>query len=243
MSRSGGSLRTLRELKGKAKLRYILDYYKLPLILAGLLLYAAVWFAMRSLNQKENILFVGLINAVPSEEMMTALSDGYLDAMEYPESDFAVYLYRNLFLTADEASEYHAYSYASRMKILGAIDAQRLDIVLMNQEAFDAFSQNGYLEDLAGLIPGASGQYRELYDRIADSLQKNIYIREDNATDILLGTADEYWSVSSEGFFGLDLSAVSPLIQKEELTGNVYLGIIANSPRKEEALRYLEYLT
>lgn len=250
----------LQELKGKKKIQYILDYYKLPLILIGILIYAVCWITVRNWNQKENILYVGLVNVAPPEEMLMDLSDGYMDEREISKSDYAVYLYQNLFLSADADSEYHPYTYATRMKILGAIEAQHLDLVLMNQEAFDAFSQNGYLEDFQNYYdhpesfdqaPGQKGsrevssqstEYGELFDTIKESLQKNIRIEEDNSMEMLLGEEDQYRSVTTEGLYGLDLTSVSERIRKEALSDKVYLGILANSPRKDEALRYLCYL-
>ena len=233
------------KLKGWKKIQYILDYYKLPLILAGILLYSILWLTNRNLTQKENVLYVGLVNAAPSEELCGKLSDGYLEEAGYSKSDHALYLYRNLYLTTDETSEYHAYSYATKLKILGAIEARQLDAVLMNKEAFDAFSQNGYLVDLKELLRSAQVRDRvpELYVRIENALQKNIRIEEDNSLDVMLGNENVYQSVTSEGIFGMDLTAASSLIRQEELSGTIYFGILANSPRQEEAIHYLDYLT
>ena len=234
-----------RKLKGWKKVQYILDYYKIPLILAGILLYSILWFTTRHFTQKENVLYVGLVNAAPSEEFCIKLSDGYLEEAGFSRSDHTLYLYRNLYLTADETSEYHAYSYATKLKILGAIEAKQLDAVLMNKEAFDAFSQNGYLADLKDLLnsPQARDMVRNLYARTENTLQKNIRIEEDNSLDVMLGTEKEYQSVTTEGTFGLDLTAASPLIRQEKLSGTLYFGILANSPRQEEAIHYLDYLT
>ena len=136
------------EVHGLGKLRYLFDYYKLPLVLAGILLYVVIWSAWRSAHAQEIRLYVGLVNFAPSEELIRLLSDDYAQEADYPEGN-DIYLYRGLYLSADETSEYHAYSYATRMKILGALDAEKLDVVLMDRESFDSFSQNGYLEDLS----------------------------------------------------------------------------------------------
>ena len=60
--------------------------------------------------------------------------------------------------------------------------------------------------------------------------------------DVLLGNESEYSAVTTEAVYGVDLSSVSARIQNAELNGTVYLGIIENSPRKAEAVKYLNYL-
>ena len=225
------------EVHGLGKLRYLFDYYKLPLVLAGILLYVVIWSAWRSAHAQEIRLYVGLVNFAPSEELIRLLSDDYAQEADYPEGN-DIYLYRGLYLSADETSEYHAYSYATRMKILGAINAEQMDLVLMDREAFDAFSQNGYLADLAILLSEQEGEAD-----LTPMLAKNIFIEEDNSTDMLLGTADQYEAVTREGMYGLDLSRASALIEAAGFSGTVYLGIVENSPRKAEAVRYLRYLT
>ena len=234
----------LHWLKGWEKLRYILDYYKLPIILVGILLYIVVWFTIKTVTKKDVVLYLGLVNVAPTEELALQLSDEYLKEAVYPKSDYELYLYRNLFMSADESSEYHAYSYATKMKILGAIDAEQLDVVLMNKEAFDSFSQNGYLWDLQELLsgPASSEEDQALYRLIEDNIQMNIIIQEDNSTDVLLGNEKEYKAVTTTGGYGLDLTSASRLISRENLSGTVYLGVLVNTPRRQEAVRYLSYL-
>ena len=264
------------EVHGKEKIRYLFDYYKFPLFLAAAAVYIVVWNVNRFATMPDYRLYVGLVNVAPSEELTGELEQGFFSEDE-PETGSSICLYRNLFLTSDEASDAHQYAYATRLKILGAIDAEQLDLVLMDKEAFDAFSQNGYLADLEQLLQdeygNASGQPASassnnevlssdsllpvataapsmpitnsvpIYETLLPDLVRNIYIEEDNSVDVLLGNAEEYHAVTTEGMFGLDLSQSSPLIRDAGLSGTVYLGILENSPRKEEALRYLSGLT
>ena len=63
-----------------------------------------------------------------------------------------MYLYSGLLLSESEGAD-EEYVYASEMRIVSAITAQRLDVVLMDAEARDAFAAQGYLADLSSLIP------------------------------------------------------------------------------------------
>ena len=232
-----------KEVHGLGKIQYLFDYYKLPLVLAFILLYIVIWSAWRSAHAQDIRLYVGLVNFSPSEELSCLLSDEYVQNADYPEGS-NIYLYRGLYLSADETSEYHAYSYATRMKILGALDAEKLDVVLMDREAFDSFSQNGYLEDLSLLITRNSSAAQEGPEAgLQDLLVRNIEIKEDNSVDVLLGNETDYHAATVDGMFGLDLSGASAIIRDAQLSGDLYLGVIRNSPRKDEAARYINYLT
>ncbi len=269
MSRRASSS-LLRELKGWKKIQYLLDYYKFPLFLAGVFLYAVIWFSTRSLTHKDYLLYLGFVNFAPSETLTEELTENYRREMGYKGKDESILLQNNLFLSSDENSEYHPYTYATKMRILGAIDAEQLDLVLMDREAFDAFSQNGYLADLQALlsdeallnsispspeddsVPGSADQeaagigkadeIRGLYDAVREGFSKNIFIKEDNSVDMLLGNESEYSAVTAEAVYGIDMSSVSARIRDAELNGTVYLGIIENSPRKAEAVKYLNFL-
>ena len=117
--------------------------------------------------------------------------------------EMKVRLYKGLYLTDNENNPNHEYTYASRMKILGAIDSESLDVVFMNKEAFDAFSQNGYLCDLEKLLqqknPG-------LYKEVSPFLQTNTKILNDNSVDIYLDPSVTYSAETKEYPMGLDIS-------------------------------------
>ena len=230
------------EVHGFGKVQYLFDYYKFPLVLLGIALYCVIYIILRNANAQDIGLYVGLVNFAPSDELVRVLGEDYMEDANYPEGK-SLYLYRNLFLSADADSEYHAYSYATRMKILGALDAEKLDVVLMDRESFDAFSQNGYLADLSLLRDSSEGfAEASLMEELSGYLISNMEIIEDNSVDVMLRNEDQYHAVTKQGLFGLDLTEASPVIRRAKLSDTLYLGIIRNSPRREEALRYVSYL-
>ena len=189
-------------------------------------------------THKEKILYTALVNVSASDSLTEQLSTGFLDSLDQDTSKTTMQLYTGLYLTDDETNPYHEYTYASRMKILASIDGKQLDVVLMNKEAFDAFSQNGYLCDLEELL---SSEDVDLYNRLKPHLVTNTVILEDNSTDLQLDPSITYQAVTEEHPFGLDLSQTS-MISDAGFSDIVYLGIIANSPRTEEAIDYVRYL-
>lgn len=231
-------LEKLKTLHGPQKIRYIWDYYKLPIVVLCILLYILGYSLYGHFTHKETILYTALVNVSASDSLTEQLSTGFLDSLDQDTSKITMQLYTGLYLTDDETNPYHEYTYASRMKILASIDGKQLDVVLMNKEAFDAFSQNGYLCDLEELL---SSEDVDLYNRLKPHLVTNTVILEDNSTDLQLDPSITYQAVTEEHPFGLDLSQTS-MISDAGFSDIVYLGIIANSPRTEEAIDYVRYL-
>ena len=228
----------LKNLHGLKKVQYIWDYYKLPIVVLCILLYILGYSLYGHFTHKEKILYTALVNVSASDSLTEQLSTGFLDSLDQDTSKTTMQLYTGLYLTDDETNPYHEYTYASRMKILASIDGKQLDVVLMNKEAFDAFSQNGYLCDLEELL---SSEDVDLYNRLKPHLVTNTVILEDNSTDLQLDPSITYQAVTEEHPFGLDLSQTS-MISDAGFSDIVYLGIIANSPRTEEAIDYVRYL-
>lgn len=111
-------------------------------------------------------------------------------------------------------------------------------MVLMNQEAFDAFSQNGYLYNLEMFLLQTDPA---LYETVKSNLVSNLFILEDNSIERQLDASLPYQAITEEHYYGIDLSDTK-LIQNAGFEEPVYLGIIANSPRTDTVIAYLNYL-
>lgn len=228
----------LNTLHGRRKIAHILTYYKFPLAILCIFLYIIGYNIYGHLTHKDIVLYTALVNMVAGEDLTRQLGE---DFTAYTGADLSKYetkLYTELYLTDDELNAWHEYTYASRMKILASIEGKTMDVVLMNREAFDAFSQNGYLYDLDGLL---SENAPDLYERLKPDLVGNIVILEDNADDLALDGSAAYAAVTEEALFGLDLSG-SEVIRQAGFEDTVYLGVIANSPRVDTVMQYLRYL-
>lgn len=231
-------LETLHSLQGMKKVQYIWDYYKLPLIISGIILYVIVYILYRNLSYKDTVLYVALVNVTAGEALTEQLDEGFMETLDVNTSQNKLHLYSGLYLTDDENNTYHEYTYASQMKILASIDGELLDVVLMDREAFDAFSQNGYLYNLEELL---SGENPAFYEDIKPFIVNNIFIIEDNSFELQFDPSISYNAVSEEYPMALDMSQAQ-LIRQAGFEETVYLGIIANSPRIDTAIAYLQYL-
>lgn len=226
---------TWRRLKGAAKIRYIWDYYKLPLFLIFICIYVAGYLIWRNVNVEHPQLYMAYVNLEAGEVLDHQLTEGFIDYLQPDEKNSVVKTLRNLALTENLQTVDGSYVYASQVKILAAIDSQQLDVVLMNREAFDAFSQNGLLADL--------DHFSEEHDltHLAPYFVDNIEILSDNATEVLTDPTAVYHAETDTYPMGIDVTEF-PFMQQAGFPDHVYLGIIENTTRAENAAAFVSYL-
>ena len=114
----------------------------------------------RQATKKEDVLYLALVNIAPGDTLTEQLTAGFARDQGLTGKQ-QVYLYSGLLLSESEGAD-EEYVYASEMRIVSAITAQRLDVVLMDAEARDAFAAQGYLADLSSLIPGLACQWLDV---------------------------------------------------------------------------------
>jgi len=217
------------------KADYVFAYYKLPLVLALIVVVALGWTAWRRVTHKEPLLYVALVNVADSEVLDNGLGNDYVIATGNDPRTAEVYCYHALYLSDPEDSSDHQYSYASRMKLMGAVAAEQLDVVVMNRDGYDLLSNSGYLMDLAPLLAkGGDGTAA-----LVPLLQTNVIVDSDNSIEVELNEADAYVAETHEEQNALEVSGRGLF---SDFSEPVYLGIIGNSPRADEALAYLAYL-
>lgn len=203
-----------KQLNGRQKIRYIWDYYKFPIVVCLIFIYIIGYTLYGHFTRKDTILYTALVNVSAGEQLTTQLSDGFMDFTDTDTSRNDVQLYTGLYLTSNQDDPNHEYTYASRIKIIASIDGEQLDIVLMNKEAFDAFSQNEYLCNLEELLQDSNP---DTFEELKPYL------------------------VTEEYPMGLDISQKG-IFKKAGFNEPVYLGVIKNSARMNQAVEYIEYL-
>lgn len=220
------------------KLDYLFTYYKLPIILVLLSVLLLGSTAYGLATKKEVLLYTAYLNVSVSDSLNEDLSTGFVCFSGKNPQEYEVCTNSALYLSDNATIENHPYAYASQMKIMGAIASKQLDVVLMNQEAYDILSKNGYLRDLRNFI----GQDKQLYQRVQPYLTKNTVILEDNQIEYNLHEADTYTAVTEQITNGLDITQFPLLQQSGGFSDTVYLGVLAEGPRLSTALNYIEYL-
>ena len=156
---------------------------------------------------------------------------------------YCVYLYADLYLSQDADTVNQQYAYASKMKVMGAIEAKKLDMVIMNREGYDLLSSNGYLMDLTELLVEKHGlaDNGRLAALAAPYLTENQVVLSDNLIEYQLNEAESHVAATEAVANGLLLTEL-PVMQRAGIIEPVYLGIIANSQRTDAAAAYMQYL-
>lgn len=220
------------------KLEYILAYYKLPIVLV---LIALIFFGTvisHAVTRKNHLLYLGFVNVSVGEDLEDRLTDRFLEAADADPKRNDVYTYTGLYLSDHPAEENHEYSYASKLKMLAAINAKQMDVVLLNREAYDICSHSGYLLDLSEFL---QQEAPDLHELAASCLSENDVVLSDNAIEMELGTADAYRAEVETVVNGLEVSGL-PAFRTAEFQEPVFLCVIANSPRLSEILDYMGYI-
>ena len=227
-------------MTGAQKAGYIWDYYKIPIIAGLVILYLTGYFVYRHATRTTPVLCVDAVNVIVSEKLSHELTDSYTSQPGYGKRD-CVLFESGLFLTEDEQTPAYAQSYAMQMKLLASIVAGQLDVVLMDREAFDIFSRENYLMDLSALTKKGSTGSPALPEDIAADFVENTAVLSDNADLADADPSVEHEAETVTAPYGIDLSRTK-LLGRDTFDQTVYLGIIADSKRLEEAVKYIEYL-
>lgn len=234
MKRSPEEIAALRESFRKMdmahKAEYIYMYYKWFILLGIVVLVILGNTLHRQLTKKNVTLYLGMDNVSVGTELEQTITIDFVQWLGQNPKKNEVLAYKGLYLSSDAATEDHQYAYASKMKVMAAVNAQKLDLVLMNREAYDLLSQSGYLLPLT-----------ELPESLTPYLMENEVILESNAIDVQLNTAEDYRIVTETVPNGLDVSEF-PIFRDAGFDGAVYIGFLANIPHYDTAVSYLEYL-
>ena len=142
-------LDTLRSLHGRKRWEHIWAYYKLPIVIALIIVYMFGYATYRHLTKKEDVLYLGLVNVTAGSDLTEQLTTGFSENQQLTQKQ-QVNLLSGLLLTESENAD-EQYVYASEMKLLGAVSAQRMDVILMDASARDELLAEDYFLDLRTL--------------------------------------------------------------------------------------------
>ena len=227
-----------RAMSPEKKLEHILTYYKWPILLALVVLLVLGSVLQRELTKKEPVLQLALVNVAVGEDLENALTADFITYDGGNPRRQEVYLYPDLYISENADTLNHEYAYASQMKLMGAIQSQKLDLVIMNREGYDVLSQKGYLAELPALLADDPA----LAEALAPLLVENEGVLSDNSIEVMLGEAENRERITQSVQNAIALSSL-PLFENAGFDSEIYLGVIANGQHAEAALRYLRYLS
>ena len=201
------------------KLDYIRTYYWGLILLTASVLVIAGTALYHHFTQKEQILYIALLNVVVGNDLEELLHKDYLLSQNMNPQRQEILFYQNMYIDDNPTEQNHELAYASNLKLLATISNKKLDLVLMNRNAYDIISGSDYLLDLNEL----SAQDEAMFHELEPLLTENTVIIEDNAIEYNLSEADTYQAVTKEVLNGIDISGIS-VITGAGFSDNVYMG-------------------
>ena len=230
----------LKNLKGFKKVEYIWDYYKIPIIIVLAAVLLGGTYIHDILAQKDAVLYTTLVNLDYDDVLEEKLDARFIsDYLQRDPKKEEVALGVLTYLSDSDLD--HAdtqYAMAMQTRLLADLNAHLIDVVLMNEKAFEGFASSGFLLELDDLLDSEDPELRNLLQK---DLKKATVILSDNHSEVLLNPELEYEAVTEEQVVGIDVSDWA-FFSDAGFPSSIYLGIITNSPRTEKALEYIRYL-
>lgn len=229
--------KAFRNMTLAQKADYLFTYYKLPAFTAVVVLAVIISSVIHAVTKKEPVLYLAFVNTSVGEELDEKMTGGYISHEEYDPKKQEVLVYRDLYIDDDASVENHQYAYASRLKILGAISSKQMDVALMNRDAYQQMSESGLLMPLDEI----KKDYPQQYSLPEPYITANTVIIDDNAIEYDLNEADTYEAVTEEVNNAVNVTSF-PVFRNADMSGDVYMGIIANTTHPRGSANYIVYL-
>ena len=228
----------LAEMTPAEKLRYFFSYYTPHFLLAVLALVILVTSIVHLARKKTVLLYLAFANTSVGSVMESRLTDLFLEDAGYSPRRYEIILYKDMYLSENASVENHEYAYASQLKLMASVEGKRMDLVLMNRESYEYLSRRGFLMDLTEEL---SGSDPAVYQSLEPFLAENEVILSDNSVDYMLGNTGEA-VVETETVCNGILANDLPAFRDAGFSGEVWLGIVANTQNKDTVVRYLQFL-
>ena len=194
-------------------LEYFWMYYKLPFLAGVVVVVLAVYFLVASLTAKDTVLSVMLIDC-HTEMSGEKIAEEYMEATGLNQKKYQVQIQNNLMFQGTDSGNY---SMTSLSKFMADIGSELLDVCGMLKDDFIKYDGSDTWMDLRECLTDEQSKVLEDYFLMTD---------DGRAIGIM---ADELPILKADNCYtSTDTEAA--------------VGIIYNTPHKEEAVKYLLYL-
>lgn len=204
----------IKELHGKERRQYIIDYYKYHILVAILLVLFIVYVFYTIFKPRTDVaLSCGVINQNVNEDWVAEYEDKIEDELGFTDSK-CTFDTTYSFMVDGSGSSYNA---ASLGKMSVNIQQGLMDMLVVTQDFIDYYQDLNRLWDLSDLMP------QDLYSKLGDKL----YTQTTQYGDKFACAID---------ITGTELYEAMNTDEK------LYICVVYNSPHKDNVISYLEYL-
>lgn len=197
----------------KNNLEYFWMYYKLPFMAGMIIVILILYFLITALTAKDTVLSVMLIDC-HTEMSGEELAEEYAKAADIDQKKYQIQIQNNLMFQGTDSGNY---SMTSLSKFMADIGSELLDVCGMLKDDFIKYDGSDTWMDLRECLTDEQSKVLEDYFLMTD---------DGRAIGIM---ADELPVLKADNCYtSTDTEAA--------------VGIIYNTPHKEEAVKYLLYL-
>lgn len=197
----------------KNNLEYFWMYYKLPFMAGMIIVILILYFLITALTAKDTVLSVMLIDC-HTEMSGEELAEEYAKAADIDQKKYQIQIQNNLMFQGTDSGNY---SMTSLSKFMADIGSELLDVCGMLKDDFIKYDGSDTWMDLRECLTDEQSKVLEDYFLMTD---------DGRAIGIM---ADELPILKADNCYtSTDTEAA--------------VGIIYNTPHKEEAVKYLLYL-
>ncbi|MBU5480970.1 hypothetical protein [Blautia sp. MSJ-19] len=197
----------------KNNLEYFWTYYKLPFAAVMIVVILVLYFLVTSLTAKDTALSVMLIDC-HSEMSGEKMAEEYMEASGLDQKKYQVQIQNNLMFQGTDSGNY---SMTSLSKFMADIGSELLDVCGMLKDDFVKYDGSETWMDL----------HECLTDEQLETLKDKLLTTDDGRVIGIM--ADDLPVMQADGCY-----------TNEET--DAAIGIIYNTPHKDEAVKYLLYL-
>ncbi len=206
----------LSKLTWKERFGYIWDYYKPQMaILVGILLLVNIGMTVYRNMQIEEVLQAYLVNCNSMEVDAEAVSKGFAEYIGGLEEHQVATVNTTLIEEGKDAPQSQS-SMAETMKLTALMAAQAMDVVVLDELAYETYLEKGFLMDLSDVLSKEQkAQWQECL------------MTEENGSAV----------------YAVDVTDSSVLAQHDAYFGRAaYAAVIVNSVNMDMSLAFIEYL-
>ncbi len=230
-----------RSMSQSSRIRYIWDYYKLPILAGAFIFILFGSLLVKNLTQKKTVYTVALANVASVSEILEHTGNDFLSDQNLNPAQNEVRILEGIYLTANPEDPQADYAWSSRMKLSALTEKKDLDAVLMNRQAFDILAAGGFLMNLDEFLEENDTQ---LHVKLKPELICNSELISLNSPDMLAdeleGIYDSSAAESIEYPMALNLKD-SKMLRDLKLSGDIFLGVIRNTGKEKESLDYIRF--
>lgn len=208
-------LKKLSKMTWKERIGYVWDYYKAQMaLLIGLILLIHIGVTIFQNMQIEEVLQAYLVNCNAMEVDAKEMSAEFADYVGGLDKHQVATVNTTLIEEGKDAPQSQS-SMAEQMKLTTLIGAQAIDVVVLDELAYETYLEDGFLMDLSGLLtPEQKEQWQE---RLEEDVGGVCYAVEVTDSPVL---------ASQNAYFG----------------GKIYAAVMANSVNTDMSIAFVDYL-